>query len=714
MISKSAQAPSPLQNPSAEMGRVEELVTSLPVATICFDVNGGFICANIEFQALVQGSSIDFERLSKDELCAQLESGRDLPSLTPEVGVFGAKQAPAVELSQLSNGRVVELLERTLKIEGVGEYKLQQWVDHTPMARSCSETESEMRLLLELINQVPDQIYFKDVNSRFTRINPSLAKRYGIASASEALGKSDADYYSKEHAQQTRAEELEIMRTAKPVFNQMHHEVWDDGSESWNISTKMPMFNSKGEVVGVTGISHDITEHKRREADAWRQANYDSLTTLANRNYFLQQLSARLTHAKHTGGHFAVMLLDLDQFKEVNDSLGHSQGDSLLVHVAQRLVHVLRDTDLVGRLGGDEFAIIVEFSTIEQLDPLLTRLLSEIEQPVDLHQAQVSVSASIGVAVFPDDGDTPGELLSHADEAMYHVKGRGRAGYSFYSSELSELTKRRLRLASDLRAAICTEQISVVYQPVVSAHYNRIVGAEALCRWSHPELGEIPPSEFIPLAEQTGLIQRLEDWILDTVLQQLVQINNLNVSPVRISVNISPLRIMREPKRLSELAAELDSLGVYPSQLVIEVTEGLLLEATEEVLELFDILNKQGLVISLDDFGTGYCALSYLMHLNIQQVKIDRSFVERIDIDANSQALCASIISLAKTLGLSAVAEGVEEEVQRDLLSGLGCDYYQGFLFSKPLKPEVLMQKLAEQRQHEELVLTGESDSANL
>ncbi|NVK02669.1 MAG: EAL domain-containing protein, partial [Oceanospirillaceae bacterium] len=459
---------------------------------------------------------------------------------------------------------------------------------------------------------------------------------------------------------------------------------------------------------------HDITEHKRREADAWRQANYDSLTTLANRNYFLQQLSARLTRAKHTGGQFAVMLLDLDQFKEVNDSLGHSQGDSLLVHVAQRLVHVLRDTDLVGRLGGDEFAIIVEFSTIEQLDPLLTRLLSEIEQPVDLHQAQVSVSASIGVAVFPDDGDTPGELLSHADEAMYHVKGRGRAGYSFYSSKLSELTKRRLRLASDLRAAIGTEQISVVYQPVVSAHYNRIVGAEALCRWSHPELGEIPPSEFIPLAEQTGLIQRLEDWILDTVLQQLVQINNLNVSPVRISVNISPLRIMREPKRLSELAAELDSLGVYPSQLVIEVTEGLLLEATEEVLELFDILNKQGLVISLDDFGTGYCALSYLMHLNIQQVKIDRSFVERIDRDANSQALCASIISLAKTLGLSVVAEGVEEEVQRDLLSGLGCDYYQGFLFSKPLKPEVLMQKLAEQRQHEELVLTGDGDSANL
>ena len=684
----------PLSNSSEQTASVlcsaQDLLQGLSVATICFDAQGTCMCSNQAFKALFSAEQVGTDP-SKSHISAYVVSNKVVPSRIRDKGSFGAEVVAKDNLTHLKDGRILELQEHHVSVTGFGDVCLQQWIDHTPVSEAFREIESELRLLLELINQVPDQIYFKDLESRFIRINPALAKRYGIASPAEAVGKSDADYYSLEHAELTRREELDMMRAGIPVFNQLHHEIWDDGSESWNVSTKMPIFNSKGEVIGLTGISHDITEHKRREADAWQQANYDGLTHLANRNYFMEQLHERIANSKHKRERFAVMLLDLDRFKEVNDTLGHNQGDLLLVHIAQRMQGVLREKDLVGRLGGDEFAIIVEYRALEQLEPMLKRLLAEIELPLVLQSIQVSVSASIGIALFPEDAVNADDLLSRADEAMYSVKEQGRSGYSLYSAELSQITARRLRLASDLRSAIGTDQISLCYQPVVEAESERILGAEALCRWHHPELGDISPSEFIPLAEQTGLILRLEDFIIDTVLQQLVEINAAGASSIRLSINISPRRIIRAPDRLRTLAHELDDLHIYRSQLVLEVTEGLLLDATDEVLELFSLFYKQGFAISLDDFGTGYCALSYLMHLDIHQLKIDRSFVEKIDTDESSHALCASIISLAKTLGLTVVAEGVEQEVQRDLLGGLGCDYYQGFLFSRPLNSETFM-----------------------
>ena len=690
---------------NAAFGSAEELLQGISVATICFDSQGSYICSNRAFRELFSVEDIGGNHPAKEQVAEYIQNNKIAPQRIHEKGSFGAEIVPQNNLTHLNDGRIVQLQESHINLSWAGEVCLQQWIDHTPVSRAFGEIESELNMLLELINQVPDQIYFKDIHSRFIRINPALAKRYGIDTPSEAVGKSDADYYSREHAELTRLEELEMMREGEPVFNQLHQEIWDDGSESWNVSTKMPMFNAKGEIIGLSGISHDITEHKRREADAWQQANYDGLTNLANRNYFFEQLQVYINRAKHQGSEFAVMLLDLDRFKEVNDTLGHGQGDLLLVHTAQRMQQALRESDLVGRLGGDEFGVIVEFTDIGQLQPLLERLLAEIEKPLTLQSVQVSVSASIGIALFPQDATNADELLSRADEAMYSVKEQGRSGYSLYSAELSEVTKRRLRLASDLRAAIGSDQISLCYQPVVAASYDRIVGAEALCRWHHPELGDISPSEFIPLAEQTGLIQRLEDFIIDSVLQQLVRINSEDVSPIRMSINISPRRIMRAPERLKNLAYELDELGIYRSQLVLEVTEGLLLDATDDVLDLVKTFYDQGFAISLDDFGTGYCALSYLMHLDIHQVKIDRTFVERVDTDDSSHALCASIVSLAKTLGLTVVAEGVEKVVQRDLLGGLGCDYYQGYLFSRPLSSEAFMSLLDAQWMKEHLEL---------
>ena len=678
---------------------------SLPVATICFGEDGAFLFANGVFQALCSLTSEQLGQLDVSALEAHLLESELQPPRIAEKGQFGATVSVQDNLRHLNDGRVVEVLHQRVSLPGLGDIQVQQWIDHSTVGRAFREIETELDLLLKLINRVPDQVYFKDLESRFTRINPALAKRYGLQSTAEAIGKSDADFYSAEHAKLTRAEELEMMQHRRPVFNQLHHEHWEDGSESWNVCTKMPIYSAEGEVIGVAGISHDITEHKRREADAWNKANYDGLTRLANRNFFLESLHTRLVKAKHHHDSFAVLLLDLDRFKEVNDTLGHSQGDHLLVQIAQRIVTELRDTDLVGRLGGDEFAIIIELSEVEDIQPLLARLLRAIEQPVMLGQEQVAVSASIGVALYPQDAESAETLLSRADEAMYHAKEQGRAGYTLYSSELSATTRRRLRLASDLRSAIDTEQIQVEYQPVVAAKFDRIVGAEALCRWYHPELGSISPEEFIPIAEQTGLIQRLEDKILDRVLAQLDWVNRSGGSPVRISVNISPRRIMREPQRLFGLADELQVLGIYQSQLVLEVTEGLLLDATDDVLHLFNQLSQQGFTIALDDFGTGYGALTYLMNLDIHQVKIDRSFVERIENDASSQALCAAIISLARTLGLTVVAEGVENEAQQHLLQGLECDYLQGYLFGRSMAGEQLMELLADQSTREKLTL---------
>ena len=677
----------------------------LPVATICFGTDGSFLFANYAFQTLCSLSRSELEVLDAAGLKAHLLELEAQPARIAAEGVFGAAVSPQANLRHLKDGRVVEVLYQQLSLPELGDINVQHWVDHSTVGRAFREIETELDLLLKLINQVPDQIYFKDLESRFTRINPALARRYGLDSAAEAIGKSDADFYSAEHAKLTRGEELEMMQQRRPVFNQLHHEHWGDGRDSWNVCTKMPIYSAEGDVIGIAGISHDVTEHKRREADAWNKANYDGLTRLANRNFFLESLHSRLIKARNQHDNFAVLLLDLDRFKEVNDTLGHSQGDQLLVQVAQRITGELRDTDLVGRLGGDEFAIIMELSDAYEIRPLLNRLLERIEQPVVLGHEQVAVSASIGVAIYPQDADSAEALLARADEAMYSTKDQGRAGYTLYSAALSATSKHRLRLASDLRSAIDTEQIQVEYQPVVAAKYDRIVGAEALCRWYHPELGPVSPEEFIPIAEQTGLIQRLEDKILDTAIQQLAWVNRSGVSPVRISVNISPRRIMREPQRLFGLEDELQALGVYQSQLVLEVTEGLLLDASDDVLSLFNQLSTQGFTISLDDFGTGYGALTYLMNLDIHQVKIDRSFVKRIESDASSQALCAGIISLARTLGLTVVAEGVETESQQLVLQGLDCDYLQGYLFGRSMSAEAFIGLLEDQSAREKLNL---------
>jgi diguanylate cyclase (GGDEF)-like protein/PAS domain S-box-containing protein len=379
-----------------------------------------------------------------------------------------ASPDPGPSYFKLKDGRWLERLNYRAH-SGTEELGVvSHWRDVTGHRLDNIAAQHERALMHSMMDSVPDQIFFKDRESRFLRINTSLAKRYGLQDAALAVGKSDADFYSREHAQQTREEELEIMRTGVPVFNQLHHEVWGDGREAWNVSMKMPLRDAMGCIVGTYGIAHDITEHKKAEALIWRQANFDALTGLPNRRMLRDRWEQALNNHKRNGHGLGLLILDLDHFKEVNDSLGHAHGDLLLVQVSRRIEACLRITDTLARMGGDEFAIILtELLPEADLGDIAHKIVASFCDPFELGEHKVFVSASIGIAQFPLNGESFDDLLKLADQAMYEAKSTGRNCFCFFTSALQERAHSRLRMSNDLHTALAREQFHLVYQPIV-------------------------------------------------------------------------------------------------------------------------------------------------------------------------------------------------------------------------------------------------------
>ncbi|WP_255435343.1 bifunctional diguanylate cyclase/phosphodiesterase [Rhodoferax sp. BLA1] len=564
-----------------------------------------------------------------------------------------------------------------------------QWRDVTGSHLENLSAQHERDLMHSMMDSVPDQIFFKDRHSRFIRINTSLAKRYGLDDPAQAVGKSDADFYTAEHAAQTLREELEIMRTGAPVFNQLHHEVWHDGREAWNVSMKMPLRDANGDIIGTYGIAHDITEHKKAEALIWRQANFDALTGLPNRRMLRDRWEQVLnTHKRHGHG-LGLLIIDLDQFKEVNDSLGHAFGDQLLVQVSRRVEACLRNTDTLARMGGDEFAVILtDLLPSADVGDIAQKIVTSFDDAFDLDGHRVFVSASIGVALYPQNGESFDELLKLADQAMYEAKAHGRNGFCFFTSALQERAHKRLRMASDLHVALEQQQFHLVYQPVVNLRDGSIHKAEALIRWQHPQRGLIPPCEFIPLAESMGLINEIGDWVFQTAAQQ-VRLWRSELHPdMQIAVNKSPLQFQSKNGPTSTWADHLKADNIAPEAIVVEITEGLLLDASESVQRQLVSLRQEGMRVSLDDFGTGYSSLAYLHRFDIDFLKIDQSFMRDLAPGSKNLTLCKAIIQMAHELGIQVVAEGIETQLQKDLLQEAGCDFGQGYFFAKPLLPE--------------------------
>jgi diguanylate cyclase (GGDEF)-like protein len=455
----------------------------------------------------------------------------------------------------------------------------------------------------------------------------------------------------------------------------------------------------------------DVTDRRRAERELYHTAHFDGLTGLPNRKRFFDNLATALAGAKQRGHCLAVLFLDLDQFKLVNDTKGHAAGDVLLRSVAAQLLRGIRGSDTVaritaedrgpeiGRLGGDEFAIVLpHISSAQDAGDVAARLLKALEEPPrNVAGYPGSTSASIGIAIFPDDGQDADTLLKHADVALYHAKERGGNHYQYFHGRLNRIAERRAAIDQELPGAIGSDQMRLVYQPKIRMSGGVMVGLEALLRWSNPELGDVPPAEFIPIAERTGLIQPLGRWVIDRACRQIQTWREAGLSVPPVAVNVSSIQL-GNPRFVEALSDSLRRHQLTPGDLEIEITERTLLENDESTFVSLRDLRAIGVPIALDDFGTGYSALACLNRFDIDLLKIDGSLIEGVGEDQRAAGVVSSVIALAHSLSLKVVAEGVEREESAEILSELGCDEVQGFLYSAPLPPDELSGFLGSER----------------
>ncbi|MFQ5471535.1 MAG: putative bifunctional diguanylate cyclase/phosphodiesterase [Dehalococcoidia bacterium] len=417
-------------------------------------------------------------------------------------------------------------------------------------------------------------------------------------------------------------------------------------------------------------------------------AHHDALTGLPNRALFEDRLTVAVSQARRSGEALAVMYLDLDRFKLVNDTLGHGAGDRLLSMVADEISGLLREGDTVARVGGDEFTLLLpQVSGSEDAIEVANRILAQLKKPKRLAGQEFRVTTSIGVTFFPGDGEDPETLLRNADTAMYRAKERGRDNYQLFTPAMNASVVQRLALERDLRRALEREEFEVYYQPFASISDGQIVGAEALVRWNHPERGLVPPDEFIPFAEETGLIIPLGEWVLTEAVCQAKAWIDEGLPPLRLAVNLSVRQLQDDPL-VDMVSSILKRCGLPAERLQLEITEGAMMDSVESAIRVVNDLRHLGVGVAVDDFGTGYSSLSYLKRFPIDTVKIDRSFVRDVTIDPNDAAIVTTVLAMARSLGLHVVAEGVETRQQLEFLREHGCDEFQGYLLSRPIKAD--------------------------
>jgi diguanylate cyclase (GGDEF)-like protein/PAS domain S-box-containing protein len=463
----------------------------------------------------------------------------------------------------------------------------------------------------------------------------------------------------------------------------------EDGNWKWVLGRGAVVSrDAEGRTVRMIGTNVDISEKKKSDEEIWRRANFDVLTGLPNRSMFRDRLEHEVITSRRSNKALALLFIDLDHFKEVNDLLGHDAGDMLLRQAADRISSCVRGSDTVARLGGDEFTVILTaLDNIAHVDSIAQKILYALARPFRFNQEVIRVSGSIGITICPEDASEPEHLVRNADQAMYVAKNAGRNQFSYFTRSMQDEARRRLRLIDDLRHAVPERQLKVYFQPIVDLASGQIVKAEALVRWIHPDKGLLSPTEFIELAEECGVINEIGNWIFIQAVAWSKRWSDELGFRFQISINKSPVEFMSQSTEIN-WAAHLQDLGLAWNSISVEITEGLLLNTSPEVEDKLLALRGAGIQVAIDDFGTGYSSMAYLKKFDVDYLKIDQSFVRDTDNMTSSRTIAETIIVMAHKLGLKVIAEGIETPEQRDWLKAAGCDFGQGFLFSEPIPPE--------------------------
>lgn len=443
--------------------------------------------------------------------------------------------------------------------------------------------------------------------------------------------------------------------------------------------------NYQHQITHLVGVFSDITEAKHSQSRLQELVNHDPLTGLPNRRLFTELLEHAIKRAEREHQQIALLFVDLDRFKSINDSLGHQVGDKLLYEVSKRIHHTVRDSDVVARLGGDEFLVMMDdIQTAEDAAIVAQKIIYALQVEFYIEGKEIFIGASVGISVFPKDGNNVEGLIKAADIAMYQIKNRGKNNYCFYSEELSKNAVERFTLESELRHALERKQFEVHYQPQISLLTGEIIGAEALIRWCHPTLGMVSPARFIPIAEETGIIVQIGEWVLRQAAKQAMAWINDGYTMQWISVNVSGIQIMRS-NFYDTVYGILVETDCNPNVIELEITESTVMQNTEFVIDTFNNIKHLGVRVAIDDFGTGYSSLSNLKRLPLSKIKIDQSFVRGLPDDLNDAAITNTINAMARNLGFSVIAEGVETNEQAEFLKNMGCEEAQGYLYGKPI-----------------------------
>lgn len=541
----------------------------------------------------------------------------------------------------------------------------------------------QKKFLFQVIDLNPNYIYAQDEKGCYTLMNQSYAQLVGM-NIKDMIGKTDYDLQKNSQTETLYSKNNENFKLTEKVFIREESVIAASGEKIWLQTVKVPIHSNEDSAI--LAVSTDITERKQYEDEIKFHANHDSLTGLPNRRMFNEDLINLLEKAKSENRQSAIMFLDLDRFKYINDTLGHDVGDLLLVEVSKRIKNLLRKKHRsanVYRLGGDEFTIILPYYNATESEAFANELLKQFESGFEIDCSEYFITPSIGISIFPTDGNDANTLIKHADTAMYYVKEKGKNNHQLFTSEMQQTFYRKMMIEKQLRTALSNGEFELYYQPIIDLKTNEIFAMESLLRWNNKLLGQVSPDEFIPVAEETGMILPIGQWVLNTAIQQNVKWKNEGYKPLKTSINVS-VRQLLDSMFIEDVQAAIKNASIDPSYIVLEITESIAMYA-ESVFEKLNTLKELGLSLSMDDFGTGYSSLSYLSKYPLDSLKIDKSFVIAMNQNDENQAIVKTIIAIAKQLDLIVIAEGVEGQEEAHDLNKMGCHYAQGYYFSRPL-----------------------------